>query len=110
MYSNLKINDSRFYTFVGDFTLDYGPVTGFVVLMLMTLFFLRLLRTDNKGEYKFNQIIILTLLYQICAHGFSLFPYSFWLANIKLLFVFLLYLLLGSTKKVVFHHTCMVQS
>lgn len=100
MYSHLKIDNSRFYTFVGDFTLDYGPFWGFIILMLMTIFFRSHLRLTNMGEYKFNQIILLTVLYQICVQGFSLFPYSFWMANIKLLFVILLYFLLGSNKRI----------
>lgn len=108
-YSHLKIDNSRFYTFVGDFTLDYGPVAGFFILMLMAIFFWRILRVKDNGEYKFNQIIILTVLYQICVQGFSLFPYSYWMANIKLIFVFLLYLLLGLEKKIVFRRTCMIQ-
>lgn len=108
-YSHLKIDNSRFYTFVGDFTLDYGPVAGFLVLMLMTIFFWKILRIKNNGEYKFNQIIILLILYQICVQGFSLFPYSYWMANIKLIFVFLLYLLLGSEKKIVFRRAHMIQ-
>lgn len=108
-YSHLKIDNSRFYTFVGDFTLDYGPVAGFFILMLMAIFFWRILRIKDNGEYKFNQIIILTVLYQICVQGFSLFPYSYWIANLKLIFVFLLYLLLGLEKKIVFHRTRMMQ-
>lgn len=107
-YSHLKIDNSRFYTFVGDFTLDYGPVAGFFILMLMAILFWRILRIKDNGEYKFNQIIILTVLYQICVQGFSLFPYSYWIANLKLIFVFLLYLLLGLEKKIVFHRTRMI--
>ena len=108
-YSHLKIDNSRFYTFVGDFTLDYGPVAGFFILMLMAIFFWRILRVKDNGEYKFNQIIMLTVLYQICVQGFSLFPYSYWIANLKLIFVFLLYLLLGLEKKIVFRRTRMIQ-
>lgn len=108
-YSHLKIDNSRFYTFVGDFTLDYGPVAGFFILMLMAILFWRILRIKDNGEYKFNQIIILTVLYQICVQGFSLFPYSYWMANFKLIFVFLLYLLLGLEKKIVFHRTRMIE-
>lgn len=108
-YSHLKIDNSRFYTFVGDFTLDYGPIAGFFILMLMAILFWRILRIKDNGEYKFNQIIILTVLYQICVQGFSLFPYSYWIANLKLIFVFLLYLLLGLEKKIVFHRTRMIE-
>ncbi|MDR1055975.1 MAG: oligosaccharide repeat unit polymerase [Prevotellaceae bacterium] len=103
VYSNLKIDNSRFYTFVGDFTLDYGPIVGFLILMLMTVLFSRLLRV-NKGEYHFNQIVLLIGLYHICVHGFSLFTYSFWMGNIKLIVLFLLYALLGLKKKIVFNY------
>lgn len=109
MYSHLKIDNSRFYTFVGDFTLDYGPFWGFIILMLMTIFLGSHLRLTNMGEYKFNQIILLTVLYQICVQGFSLFPYSFWMANIKLLFVILLYFLLGSNKRIRLHRMSNIQ-
>lgn len=107
MFSHLQIDNSRFYTFVGDFTLDYGPVLGFVIIMLISIFFLQHLRVKNTGEYKFNQIVLLTLLYQICVQGYSLFPYSFWMANIKLLFVLFLYWLLGSKKRIVFRFSCL---
>jgi oligosaccharide repeat unit polymerase len=103
MYSNLKINDSRFYTFVGDFTLDYGPIVGFILLMLMTILFSRLLRA-KKREYHFNQIVLLTGLYHICVHGFSLFSYAFLMPNMKLIFLFFLYALLGLKKKIVFNY------
>jgi oligosaccharide repeat unit polymerase len=103
MYSNLKIDNTRFYTFVGDFTLDYGPIVGFLLLMLMTILFSRILRLRRR-KYNFNQIVLLTGLYHVCVHGFSLFPYTFMMPNIKFISLFLLYALLGLKKKIVFNY------
>lgn len=38
-YSNLKIDESVFISFVGDFALDFGPLGSFLILVFVMIFF-----------------------------------------------------------------------
>jgi oligosaccharide repeat unit polymerase len=98
MYSNMKMNDAVFYTFVGDFTLDYGTVPAFFILMSISFLFFKTL--SAKKQYDFGQILLFFLLYQICMHGFSLFTFSSFGGNLKLILILFLYIIIKKTNKV----------
>lgn len=89
-YSNMLIDDSYFYTFVGDFTLDYGPYIGMFILIILSVFFQKKMRPYNNG-YKFSQIILLFIIYQWTVFGFTLWPYSEKMGNLKLIVSLSLY-------------------
>ncbi|MEQ2978164.1 O-antigen polymerase [Butyricimonas faecihominis] len=74
-YHNLKINDEKFISFVGDFTLDFGPYIAPIIFVLLTLFVLRRTKIRN-GEVAFHQLILLHLVMCICVQG-GLKLYSF---------------------------------
>ena len=76
-YPYLKMNDSVFYTFVGDFVLDYGPISTIVIFCFFS-FLACYLTTIKKGRLYFHQLIILYFVMCVCTHGsFYLFYYSF---------------------------------
>lgn len=74
-YHNLKINDEKFISFVGDFTLDFGPYMTPIIFALLTLFVLHNTRVRN-GKIAFHQLILLHLVMCICVQG-GLKLYSF---------------------------------
>lgn len=76
-YNKMKMNDSRFSTFVGDFTLDFGPVWATVIFCLFSFTMIRLTKNRN-GTIMFHQLILVFLVMSICiTGGMYLFYYSF---------------------------------
>lgn len=71
-YSNMNIDESVFYTFVGDFTLDYGPICTVFIFILTALLFKYAL-TIRKRMLLFHQYLCLYLLLYGCL-GFFQFP------------------------------------
>jgi hypothetical protein len=100
MYSHMKMNDAIFYTFIGDFTLDYGPQWAFVILLICSLLFMKALST--KRNYDFAQLLLFFLLYQICMTGFTLFTYSSFGGNLKLILTLLICFIIKKTTKIKF--------
>ena len=76
-YSNMKIGDEVFSTYVGDFTLDYGPVIAFVIFCIFAAL------VNNAVNYRRKTILfhdLLLLYFVMCITvqgGFYLFDYSF---------------------------------
>ena len=84
------INDEKFISFVGDFTLDFGPyITPFIFLFLTLLV---LNRTKiYKGQIAFHQLILLHLVACICVQGsMKLFTFAD-NGNLQLLLYIFLY-------------------
>jgi len=71
-YSHMKLDETVFYTFVGDFTLDYGPILAFLIFLLTSLFFKRCLKIRNN-EISFQQYLMFYLLMVGCL-GYFQFP------------------------------------
>lgn len=91
-YPNLHMDDYIFYTFVGDFTLDFGPWIAPFIIFFFTIFILNRTQSENK-IYKFHQILLVYLVACICMQGgMYLFAYSD-TAGLKLIVVILLYYL-----------------
>ena len=67
-YPNLKINDEVFVTYVGDFTLDFGPYLTPLFFILFTLIVLKITRIQN-GIIRFHRLIILHFLMCVCFIG-----------------------------------------
>lgn len=91
-YSHLKMNDDVFYTFVGDFTLDYGPYIALVIFILFTLYVNK--RTRIKGaRILFHQLLLLFFVMCICTQGgMTLFTYSDIGGNLKIIVFFIAYI------------------
>ena len=76
-YSHLKMDDSIFYTFVGDFVLDYGPILTIILFTVFSMITSKITKIKKNRLY-FHQLIILFMVMCICTQGsFYLFNYSF---------------------------------
>lgn len=71
-YSHMKLDESDFYTFVGDFTLDYGPVWAVLIFIATALFFKKCLQIQGDS-ITFHQFLMFYLLMTGCL-GYFQFP------------------------------------
>lgn len=89
-YQNLKIDDYNFYTFVGDFTLDFGPIFSFFIFISFSLYTLLNTKVVN-GVILFHQIILIYFVMCVCMQGgMTLFSFSD-TSNLKIIVFMLLY-------------------
>ncbi len=76
LYYNMKMNDSVFYTFVGDFTLDFGAFATVFIFLFYALTFTRITHIRN-GTISFSKLIIIYLAVLIPLQGgMYLFTFS----------------------------------
>lgn len=76
-YSYMSMNDSVFYTFVGDFTLDFGPLIAFVIFAVYSIWVTRCTRIRNK-RISFHKLLLVYFTACVCSQGsMYLFYYSF---------------------------------
>ena len=89
-YPDLMINDEVFIGFVGDFTLDFGPIIAPIIFIIFTLFVFVKTRIRNE-TILFHQLILLHFVMCICMlGGMKLYPFSDVGGNLQLI-VCLLY-------------------
>lgn len=75
-YSKMKMNDSVFYTYVGDFTLDFGPFAAVIILILMSCALTSITRV-RMGVISFSQLLVIFLALLIPLQGgMYLFTFS----------------------------------
>lgn len=88
-YSNHKIDDSVFSTYVGDFVLDFGPLAAVVIFIILSSIFYRIIRIRRK-TISFHSLLIVFFVACISMQGgMYLFYYSF-MQNLQILaFVFI---------------------
>lgn len=76
-YRKMKLDDSRFITFVGDFTLDFGPIITTILFCLTSFFIVKHTKSKNN-TILFHQLILIYLFMSISiTGGMYLFYYSF---------------------------------
>lgn len=64
-----------FYTFIGNFILDYGIIATFVIFILISISTVKLIK--NQGNYyPFYKLIPLSILINISSRGFCFFTYA----------------------------------
>jgi oligosaccharide repeat unit polymerase len=91
-YPNLKINDEVFITFVGDFTLDFGPFVAPLIFILFTLFILHETRIRN-GRILFHQLILVHFVMNACmVGGLKLYSFSDVGGNLSLIVYFVAFI------------------
>lgn len=88
-YSNLKINESKFYTLVGDFVLDYGAVLGFIIIVFISLFFRQLI--SGGGNIRFHNAFAVYVLGYMLLCGWHLYPFSDYGGNLSIIIAVLLF-------------------
>lgn len=75
-YAHLNMNDDVFYTFVGDFTLDFGPYFTPVIFILFAVFINRNTKAKNRQIFV-HQLLLIYFVACICIQGgMTLFTYS----------------------------------
>jgi hypothetical protein len=91
-YPHLKISDEVFYTFVGDFTIDFGPIIATFIFLFFTLFVVINTKIRN-GIIRFHQLILLHFVMSVCMlGGLKLYPFSDVGGNLQLIVYFIAYI------------------
>lgn len=92
-YPHLKMDDDVFYTFVGDFTIDYGPLIAFILFCIFTPIFISATRIRG-GCVIFHQLILIQFVMCVCVQGgMSLFSFSDTAGNLQLIVTAIAYFL-----------------
>ncbi len=88
-YRHLKMDDSIFSTYVGDFVLDYGPIGAFIIFIILSLYFNNKIRIRNK-TISFRSLFLIYFILCVAMHGgMYLFYYSF-MGNLHIIaFIFM---------------------
>ena len=87
---NLEINDDVFSTFVGDFTLDFGPIGAIIIFVVFNGWVLTCIR-PRDGTIKLHQILLVYFTVCVCMQGgMALFSFSY-VANIRMITIFMFY-------------------
>ena len=89
-YRNLKMDNSRFSTFVGDFVLDWGVVPSIIIFIILSIFFSALLKPRSRID--FSQLFILYLVLRINI-GYFQYMFSGLNGNLTCVLLLALYLL-----------------
>lgn len=90
-YENMKMDESVFYTFIGDFTLDYGPIITFFIFLFWLILFTRKTRVQGK-TILFHQLIAIYFVMCVCVQGgMCLFTFADVGGNLKILTFILTY-------------------
>ena len=75
-YHNLDLDDNLFSTFVGDFTIDFGPYVAVVIFVLFNFWVLKQIRA--RGDtIRLHQLLLLFFTVCICMQGgMTLFSFA----------------------------------
>lgn len=103
VHAAMEIGDEVFSTHVGDFVLDFGVVTPFVALLILTLLIIFATHTDRKKVYS-HQLFLLYLVTCVTLQGsMYLFYYSFKenYAIISFLLAYIFLIIVENTSKTI---------
>ena len=87
-YSYMNIDESVFYTFVGDFTLDFGPFSSVIIFFFLMIMFVNALSAKRKEIYFYQYILYYILL--VSCLGYYQFPWGRIEGNLQLIVLLLL--------------------
>ena len=99
-YPNLIIDDYTFYTFVGDFVMDFGLIFAAILFLVFSSMFSSLVRVRGRTMY-LHQMLIIYFVLNICAQGgMYLFSYSY-NGNWKIMgYIFMYFVLLTDSRSI----------
>jgi oligosaccharide repeat unit polymerase len=87
-YPNLHIGDEVFSSFVGDFTIDFGPIFAFIIFVIIYSIFYSNIKV-KKSIIPFHTVMIVFILLDLCVDGaMFLYPYGY-TGNLKIFFYIL---------------------
>ena len=81
-----------FYTFIGDFYLDYGPIISLILFILFSIFFLK--NAYVSENIPIHRFLLIYILFLICSQGVFYFTYKTLAENLKIVSMILTYILL----------------
>lgn len=84
-YHEMSIDDSVFSTFVGDFTLDFGPMITLVIFVIIFFILFSLFQSKHYKVIPFYKIFLLYWVWNILTHGIFLFTYADISGNVKII-------------------------
>lgn len=93
-YQHLKMDDSVFSTYVGDFVLDYGPIGAFVIFVCLSLLLSGKVRIVNRTISFKALLLVYFVLCVAMQGGMYLFYYSF-LENLNIMAFIFTYIVLS---------------
>jgi oligosaccharide repeat unit polymerase len=88
-FNKMKLNESNFSTFVGDFTLDYGPYFTIIIFILFYFVIKKYMRF--QGNVPFYKLIPIYFFIKLFASGWTLFAYSNFGGNLKIIILIITY-------------------
>jgi len=97
MYPNLKLDDSQFSSFVGEFCIDFGPYFTVIIILFFSCVFMKVFKKD---VYDFGDILLGLFLCKILTYGYALFPYAEIGGNIGILYVLFFVFMFKRMKKI----------
>lgn len=90
-YRHLSMDNSRFYTFVGDFVLDWGVNMAFFIFLLFCIFFSMLIKVTGEGYLHFVQFFPIFFVMRFNL-GFFQYLYSGIGGGLFIVFLIMLFL------------------
>lgn len=94
-YPDMKIDDSIYSTFVGDFVLDFGPTIAFLLFVVFSIVFSHFGRPNAPNKIPFHRLVLVFFAASVCMQGgMCLFSYAFEY-NLQILAVVVFYILFG---------------
>lgn len=89
-YHNMKVDDSIFTTFVGDFTIDFDPITAVLIFLIFNGYVLLKIKPEND-TIKVHQLLLLYFTLCVCLQGgMALYSFSD-TGNLRIVTLFSLY-------------------
>ena len=90
-YPRLKIDAYWFYTYVGDFVLDYGPFGAVIIFVVFSSVFVRITKQKRGQPYPFHKLLLVYFAMSVCVQGgMYLFNFAHY-NNYSIMAIFLLY-------------------
>lgn len=87
-YSQMKIGDELFSTYVGDMVLDFGKFGTAIIILVSVLLFLALTKPRDH-TILFHQLLLLYFILCVAMKGgFYLFPYAYGRAAVFISYIF----------------------
>ena len=97
-YPHLKVNDETFCTYVGDFVMDFGPIIGGIIMLLLTSITTQSARCKSS-KIGLHHILILYIVAWVCLPGgMTLFLLSDY-AGLRIVVIAFYYILLKNFSK-----------
>lgn len=108
-YHNLDLDDNLFSTFVGDFTIDFGPIMAVLIFCVAFYILYRKTKICNR-EIKLYQLLLLFFTVNISTQGgMTLFSYSD-TDNIRIVVIIALYAYLRYHEKLLERFPTIIQN